>query len=287
MHFERSIRMKKIRAAAVQMDSRDDKKLNLEKARDLIEKAVSQGAQIVGLPEYFNFVGPDERKFEEAEPIPGPTTDFLSSLAAKHHLWLQGGSITERVEGHQKLFNTTVFFNPKGEPIARYRKIHLLEIAVKNGVELRESDTKEPGEEIVICETDLGKVGLSICYDMRFPEVYRIMALNGAVIIFVSADFALYTGKDHWEPILRTRAIENQCFLIAPAQIGIKPYVPPFPTYGRSMIIDPWGTVIAKAPDTETCIVAELDMDYLETLRQQLPALKTRRPQTYRWPEGR
>ncbi len=278
--------MKKIRAAAVQMDSRDDKKANLEKARELIEAAASLGAQIVGLPEYFNFVGPDQRKFEEAETIPGPTTDFLSSLAKRHHLWLQGGSITERAKGHKKLFNTTVFFNPDGEIIARYRKIHLLEIAVKNGVQLRESDTKEPGEEIVVCETDLGTVGLSVCYDMRFPEVYRIMALEGAVMIFVSADFALYTGKDHWEPILRTRAIENQCFVIAPAQIGIKPYVPPFPTYGRSMIIDPWGTVIAKASDTEACIVAELDMDYLKTIREQLPVLKSRRPDAYRWPES-
>jgi len=277
--------MHKVRAAAVQMDSRDDKKLNLEKAKGLIEEAVSQGAQLVGLPEYFNFTGPDPRKFEEAESIPGPTTQFLSSLARKHKIWLQGGSITERAEGHKKLFNTTVFFNPEGNMAACYRKIHLLEIAVKNGVELRESDTKEPGSEIVVCETDLGKIGFSICFDMRFPEVYRIMALRGAVIVFVSADFALYTGKDHWETILRVRAIENQCYLIAPAQIGIKPYEPPFPTYGRSIIIDPWGTVIAKASDTETCIVADLDMEYLRRLRDQLPALKCRRPDLYQWPE--
>jgi deaminated glutathione amidase len=276
--------MRKIRAAAVQMDTRDDKKLNLEKAKTLIEKAVSQGAEIVGLPEYFNFIGPDARKFEEAEAIPGPTTDFLSSIARKHGIWLQGGSITEKLEGRNKLFNTTVFFNPKGEIAGRYRKIHLLDIEVRNGVAMKESATKDPGDQIVVCETDLGKVGLSICYDMRFPEVYRIMTLEGAVLVFVSADFALYTGKDHWEPILRTRAIENQIFLIAPAQIGIKPTVPPFPTFARSMIIDPWGTVIAKAPDLETCIVADLDLDYLEQMREQLPCLKSRRPSAYRWP---
>jgi predicted amidohydrolase len=273
--------MKRIRVAAVQMDSQDDKKANLGKATKLIEEAVSQGAQLVGLPEYFNFIGPESREFEEAETIPGPTTKFLSDIARKHNIWLHGGSILEKVEGHNKMFNTCTFFNTKGEMIAKYRKIHLFDVEVKGGPAMIESLTKESGGKVVVCETDLGRIGLSICYDMRFPELYRIMALQGATMMFVPSEYTLYTGKDHWEPILRARAIENQCFIIAPAQIGIKPL---FQTYGRSLVIDPWGTVIAKAPDEETCILAELDMEYLERVRRQIPSLKNRKPAAYQWP---
>jgi len=273
--------MKLIRVGAVQMDSQNDKKANLQKAEHLIERAASQGAQLVGLPEYFNFIGPENQEFEQAETIPGPTTDHLSEIARRHHIWLHGGSILEKVPGQPKMFNTCTLFNPEGEITGKYRKIHLFDIEVKGGPAMTESSTKESGGKVIVCETDLGKIGLSICYDMRFPELYRIMALKGATLVFVPSEYTLYTGKDHWEPILRTRAIENQCFIIAPAQIGIKPL---FQTYGRSLIIDPWGTIIAKASDKETCILAELDMEYLERVRQQVPSLKNRRPAAYQWP---
>jgi predicted amidohydrolase len=273
--------MEKVRVAAVQMDTQDDKKKNLRKAEALVEEAVAQGAQLVGLPEYFNFAGTDRREFGEAEIIPGPTTEFLSGMARRNHLWLHGGSFSEKVEGRTKMFNTTTFFNPAGEMVARYRKTHLLELRIKGGSTVIESSTKDPGDEVVVCDTDLGKIGLSICYDMRFPDLYRVMVSRGAVIVFVCANYSLYTGKDHWEVILRARAIDNQCYIVAPAQIGIKPSSPPFPTYGRSLIIDPWGNIIAKAPDKETCIVADLDMDYLDGVRQQICPMKHRRPDLY------
>jgi len=274
--------MKKVIVAAIQMDNLDDKKINLEKADHYIEKAASNGAKLVGLPEYFNFIGPEDREFEAAESIPGPTTETLSKIARKRKIWLHGGSILEKVSGQDKLFNTCTFFNPDGEMIGKYRKIHLFDVEVKGGPSFKESRTKESGKEIVVLNTDIGKIGLSICYDMRFPEIYRIMALRGATVVFVPAEYTMFTGKDHWETVLRARAIENQCYVIAPAQIGIKPA---YQTYGRSLVIDPWGTVLAKASDIEACIFAEIDFEYLEKVRNQVPSLKNRKPTTYQWPK--
>ena len=179
------------------------------------------------------------------------------------------------------MLNTTAFFDPNGEIVGLYRKIHLFDVKVSNGPEMLESKTKIPGDEIVVCETEFAKVGLTICYDMRFPELYRILTLLGAKIIFVPSEYTLYTGKDHWEAVLRARAIENQVFIVAPAQIGIKPL---FQCYGRSVIIDPWGTVISKAPDVEIAIVSDIDFDYLERVRDQIPCLRNRRPSVYIWP---
>lgn len=273
--------MKTLRVAVVQMDSQDQKDKNTEKAANLVEEAVSRGARLVGLPEYFNFIGEERDALEQAETIPGPTTSKMADWARKHGIWLHGGSILERVERTDKLFNTTVLFGPVGNIIGKYRKIHLFDIGIPGGPVTTESRIREPGDRIVVCPTTIGNIGLSICYDLRFPEIYRILALKGTEMVFVPAEFTLHTGRDHWEPLIRARAIENQFFVLAPAQIGVKPL---FPCYGHSMIVDPWGIVLAQAPDTETVVVTDLDFDQLFCIRQQIPSLKNRRPAAYHWP---
>ena len=187
----------------------------------------------------------------------------------------------EVIPGESRLYNTTLLYNPRGDLAARYEKIHMYDVEIENGPSTRESDTKKPGHRIVVADTEFCKVGLSICYDMRFPEMYRIMALQGAKVMFVPANYTLFTGKDHWECILKTRAIENQCYVVAPAQIGKKPA---FQAYGRSMIINPWGVTVACAEDRETIIYAEIDPDYVNQIREQLPSLKNRQPGAYVWP---
>lgn len=270
-----------MRVGIVQMDSKPDKAANLRKARELVQEAVGKGASLLGLPEYFNYIGPAQEESAEAETVPGPTTRMLSSLAKEHGIWLHGGSLLEKVSGRKRMYNTTVVFDPNGEIVARYRKIHLFDIEIKDGPTFTESDSKASGDEIVLFKLGEVKVGLTICYDMRFPELYRILTLRGARIIMTPSAYTYFTGKDHWEPVLRTRAIENQTYIVAPAQVGTKPG---FQTYGHSLVIDPWGNIIAEAEDRETVLVADLDMDYLERIRKEIPCLNNRRPLIYDWP---
>jgi len=270
-----------MKVGVVQMDTKANKEANFNKARELIEEGVDKGASLVGLPEYFNYIGPTQEEPAEAEMIPGPTTQMLASLAKEHGIWLHGGSVLEKVPGGEKMYNTTVVFDPNGEIVARYRKIHLFDIEIKDGPAITESDNKASGDEIVFFKIGEVKVGLTICYDMRFPELYRILTLKGARIIMIPSAYTFFTGKDHWEPILRTRAIENQIYIVAPAQVGTKPG---FRTYGHSLVVDPWGNIIAEAQEEETVLVADLDMDYLERIRKQIPCLNNRRPLAYDWP---
>jgi predicted amidohydrolase len=274
--------MQRYLAAAIQLDSQNDKEKNLKVAEEFIDEAASKGAKLIGLPEMMNFIGNEEGEFENAESIPGPTIERMAFKAKKYKIWLHCGSIFEKIENEKKLYNTTVFLNPDGKIAAIYRKIHLFDVNISNGPSFKESSTKKPGDQIVVTNTDLGKIGFSICYDMRFSEIYKIMALKGAQIIFVPAEFTLHTGKDHWEPLLRARAIENLCYVIAPAQIGVKTT---FQTYGKSMIIDPWGNVIARASDKPSVILSEIDLNYLESVRKQVPSLTNRRPSVYKWDE--
>jgi len=273
--------MKSVRVGVIQMDSQDQKERNMRKAFDLIGEAASGGAKLVGLPEYFNFIGEEEDEMRQAETIPGPTTLQLAEWAKKHRIWLHGGSILERVEGKDRLFGTTVFLDPNGSIIGQYRKIHLFDVDIDRGPVSTESRIREPGDQIVSCPTSIGTVGLSICYDLRFCEIFRILALKGTQMVFIPSAFTQVTGRDHWEPLLRARAIENQFFVLAPAQIGDKPL---YPCYGHSLIVDPWGTIVAQAPDGETSLVADLDLENMERIRQQLPCLKNRNPAAYRWP---
>ncbi|WP_448574529.1 carbon-nitrogen hydrolase family protein [Thermomicrobium sp.] len=268
-----------MRIGLVQMNSRSDKSENLAVAERLIEEAARQGAELVALPEYVNFLGPRELHEANAEPIPGPTTERFATLARRYGIYLLGGSILERSAIPGKYYNTSVLFAPDGEIIASYRKIHLFDVDLTGNVSSNESATILPGDRVVTAEVAGHVVGLTICYDLRFPELYRLLALEGAELILVPAAFTLYTGKDHWHVLLRARAIENQCYVAAPAQIG--PHDPGQQCYGHSLVADPWGTVIAEAINRVGVVVTTLDFAYLREVRTQLPSLANRRPETY------
>ena len=272
----------RIRVACVQLTSRADKAENLEKTERLVAQAAASGADVVLLPEKWNAIGGVETLHEAAETIEGgESVEAMRGWAAQHGITLVGGSITERREGREKLSNTSLVFDPDGELVALYRKIHLFDVDV-GGHRYRESDAEEPGEEPVVARLEGWPIGLTVCYDLRFPELYRILALEGAELVTVPAHFTLYTGKDHWHVLLRARAIENQNYVAAAAQIGET--IPGKPSYGRSLIVDPWGIVLAQAPDEETVISAELDRARLQDIREKLPSLKNRQADTYRWP---
>jgi predicted amidohydrolase len=271
-----------LRVACVQLTSRADKAVNLERAEALVARAASWGAEVVVLPEKWNGIGDAEALHTLAEPLDGgESVEAMATWARRHGIALVGGSITERREGRDKLSNTCVVFDPDGELTAVYRKIHLFDVDV-GGHRYRESDAEEPGDEPVLARVGDWPLGLTVCYDLRFPELFRILALEGAQLITVPAHFTLYTGKDHWLVLLRARAIENQLYVAAAAQVGET--MRGRPSYGRSAIVDPWGIVLAQAPDEETVISAELDLGRLESVRRSLPSLANRRPDAYRWP---
>ena len=272
----------RIRVACVQLTSRDDKAANLEKTERLVAKAAASGADVVLLPEKWNAIGGVEVLREAAEPIEGgESVEAMRGWASRHGITLVGGSITERREGREKLSNTSLVFDPDGELVALYRKIHMFDVDV-GGHRYRESEAEEAGEEPVVARLEGWPIGLTVCYDLRFPELYRILALEGAELVTVPAHFTLYTGKDHWHTLLRARAIENQNYVAAAAQIGET--LPGKLSYGRSLIADPWGTVVAQAPDEETVISAELDRERLLEVRRNLPSLANRQADAYRWP---
>jgi len=271
---------RKLVAAAIQMSSTPYREENRATAEALIRGAFSAGAELVALPELWSCHGLDKVYHENAEPVPGPTTQFLGDLARELGVYVLGGSILEGEPGAERLSNTSTFYDPSGEMTAVYRKIHLFDVKV-SGKEYLESANIAPGNEVVTAKAGPATLGLSVCYDVRFPELYRLLAVQGAEILAVPAAFTLQTGKDHWEILLRARAIENQAFVIAPAQWGQK--ADGRWTYGRSMIVDPWGTVLATCPDRVGYALAALDLDYLDRFRTEFPALANRRPETYDW----
>lgn len=268
-----------MKVAAIQINSQDNKERNVMKALNFIEKAANEGAKLVSLPEYTDYLGVEEDKIKYAESIPGPTSQAFMNKAKELEIYVHCGSILEKTnEGRS--YNTSLLINDKGEIVASYRKIHLFDVDIDNRVFTKESDTIKPGEEIVVGETPFGKVGLSICYDLRFPELYRSLALKGAKILFVPAAFTLYTGLHHWEVLLRARAIENQCYVIAAGQYGS--YPPKNRTnFGSSMIIDPWGTVLARAPEEEGIITVNIEQNNIINLRKSVPVFSHRKPEVY------
>ncbi len=270
-----------MRAAAVQLNSTDDYERNLSVAGSLVRDAAADGASLVVLPEKWTLIGPPEALRAAAQPLDGPALTTAAGWARELGVHLVAGSVPESAEGHDRLFNTSVMFGPDGAYLGVYRKIHMFDVDV-DGTSYRESEDEQPGEEIVVADGGGIPVGLTICYDLRFPELFRILALQGARIITVPSAFTERTGRDHWEPLLRARAIENQLFVVAAGQIGEAP--PHYRSYGRSMIVDPWGVVLAQAPDTEGFIAADLDIEVLNSIRESLPSLKNRRPQAYNWP---
>lgn len=271
--------MKKFTVGVIQIDSQDDKQKNLAETEGYIAEAAARGAKLICMPEGVNYVGMDSKANAEAVPG-GESFNFFAGQAKKHGVWLHCGSIYEaNADGAPPPYNCTMVINPAGELVARYRKAHPFDVVIKDGPSVRESDRISPGDALVTVDTgEVGHLGLSICYDMRFGEMYRIMALEGAQILLCPADFTLNTGKDHWETLLRARAIENSCYVIAPAQIGIKPK---FQAYGNSLVIDPWGQVIARASNRPGVFTAEIDLDYVETVRKQLFTLENRRTDLY------
>lgn len=270
--------MDKYIAAIAQMDTQGDYKENLKSAVELITEAASRKASLVALPENWAYQGHDYLDY--AEDMPGGNVcTTLSELAKKLGIWIHAGSISQKNPTDPRPYNTTMLINPKGELTAKYNKIHVFDVDVENAGSFRESDSKKPGDEMVVVDTkEIGKLGLSICYDIRFPELYRLMAMEGAEVFFAPSSFLLMTGKDHWEPILKARAIENSCYMMAPCQCGVK-Y--DGPTYGRSMIIDPWGIVIAVASDKPCVITAEIDLNYRQKVKKQLLTLENRREDVY------
>jgi predicted amidohydrolase len=267
-----------MRAAAVQLNSSADKDRNLEVAERLVADAARDGAELVVLPEKWNLLGEAEVLLEGAEPIDGPTIQAASEWALRHGVDLVAGSIAERVEGAERLFNTSALITRDGEVAATYRKIHMFDVEV-GGVTYRESAHEQPGDEIVTAEAAGAEIGLTVCYDLRFPELYRILAVRGARVITVPSAFTMATGRDHWTVLVRARAIENQAFVVAAGQHGR--HDDGTETHGRSMVIDPWGLVLAQAPDGEGLAVADLDFARMDEIRDRLPALRHRRPDVY------
>ena len=264
-----------MRVAVCQLNSRDDRDRNLAVARDLLERAAAGGARLAVLPEYVDYLGPAATA-PKAEPVDGEFAAFFADAARDLGLWVHAGSFHETGPDEQHTYNTTLLFNPEGELAATYRKIHLYDVEIADRVSYQESRSVAPGAETVVADVDGVRTGLSICYDLRFPELYRRLAVEGeARVLVVPAAFMLHTGRDHWEVLLRARAIENQCYVIAAGQIG--DHDPGRTCFGRSMIIDPWGTVIAQAPDTTGIVTADLDLDRLDTIRAELPASANRR----------
>jgi deaminated glutathione amidase len=269
-----------VRAAAVQLQSTPDRDRNLATADRLVRAAAGAGAELVVLPEKWPALGTPEQTIAAAEPLDGPVARWARGVARELGIDLVAGSFT--ADDGDALHNTSIHFGPDGRARASYRKIHMFDVEV-GGRTYRESAHEAPGEEVVLSHAGDGtQLGLTVCYDLRFPELYRILAVRGAQVITVPAAFTLATTREHWEVLLRARAIEDQCFVVAANQVG--EHAPGIRSGGRSMIVDPWGVVLATAPDAETYVVAELDLERQAEIRRSLPSLANRRPQAYEWP---
>ncbi len=260
---------------AVQMTSTADRSRNLDAAVRLVKEAADLGAKLVGLPENFAYMGPEEGRLAGAETLEGPTISSLRELARSRNVWILAGSIAERVDDPKKTANTSVLVSDDGSVAAAYRKIHLFDVNIPDGARYAESEVVVPGDRAIVAPTPLGRIGLTVCYDLRFPELYRKLSALGAEVITLPAAFTLFTGKDHWEVLVRARAIENLAYVLAPAQVGR--HSPSRQTFGNAMIVDPWGVVLARCPDGEGVCVAPFNRARLERVRQELPALKHRK----------
>jgi deaminated glutathione amidase len=264
-----------MRVAVCQLNARDDRAANLAAARELLGRAAAAGADLAVLPEYVDYLG-RSAGLPKPEPIDGEFAAFFAGAARELGIWVHAGSFHEAGPDPDRTYNTSLIFNRTGELAATYRKIHLYDVEIAGRVSYQESRTVAPGSETVVTEVGGVRTGLSICYDLRFPELYRRLAVQGdARVLVVPAAFMMHTGRDHWEVLLRARAIENQCYVVAAAQIG--DHEPGRTCFGRSMVIDPWGTVLAQAPDTIGVVTADLDLSRLEQIRSELPSLANRR----------
>jgi predicted amidohydrolase len=264
-----------MRVAVCQLNARDDRAANLAAARGLLVQAAAAGADLAVLPEYVDYLGPGAG-LPKPESVDGEFAAFFAAAARELGIWVHAGSFHEAGPDDSRTYNTSLVFNAGGELAATYRKIHLYDVEIPGRVSYQESRSVAPGTETVVTDIDGVRTGLSICYDLRFPELYRRLAVEGNVkMIVVPAAFMMHTGRDHWEVLLRARAIENQCYVVAAGQIG--DHDPGRTCFGRSMIIDPWGTVLAQAPDKVGIVTADIDLDRLDQIRSELPSLANRR----------
>ncbi|MGB5295208.1 MAG: carbon-nitrogen hydrolase family protein [Thermoanaerobaculia bacterium] len=264
-------------SAVVQLNSTSDADANWQQAEELVRRAAGYRARLVATPENTNFLGPHDEKVRRAESLDGETCTRFSSLASELEIFLILGSFNEKSDDPERCYNTSVLFSPSGERLAVYRKIHLFDVDVSREVRFKESATVKAGEQSVVVGTDLGRVGLSICYDLRFPGLYQQLRDEGAEIVTVPSAFTLTTGKDHWQPLLRARAIENQCWVLAPAQYGKHDDAGLRESYGHAMILDPWGHVVAMAADGPGLAVAEMDLRRVHYAREAMPVADHRR----------
>jgi len=277
-----------MRVAAIQTTAGDDRDANLTAAGTLVERAAAAGAELVVLPEYFSVAGSPEVLVAGAEALDGPTVSWASTTAARHGIHLVAGSFPERPRpGGDRLSNTSCLVGPDGGVVAVYRKIHLFDVAL-GGVAFRESATIAPGDQVVVVPLDPGGgdgggpvLGMTLCYDVRFPELYRMLALEGATVVVVPSAFTAATGPAHWELLLRARAVEDQCFVIGAGQVGALPAGMPR-CHGHSMVVDPWGVVLAERTEpTPGVVLADLDFSALAEVRERLPVLANRQPGAY------
>ncbi len=266
--------------AAVQTQSGANRDRNIETTSALIERAARAGATYVQVPELVTYLGPPGRYDEIAESIPGPTTEHFAALARRLGVSVHLGSLLEHSATPGRVHNTSVVIGPDGALLATYRKVHLFDIAVPGEVEFRESDLIAPGSQLVVAEVGPARVGLSICFDLRFPELYRALALAGATVLAIPAAFSAVTGPSHWETLVRARAIESHSFVVAAAQAGTT--AEGVATNGDSMIVGPWGEVLARASgDDPEVLVASLDLEQVRRRREQIAVLALRRPDVY------
>jgi predicted amidohydrolase len=267
-----------ILAAAVQLSSSSNTAANLDAAETWIRRAAALGARLVVTPENTNHLGPHADKVRLAEPLDGPTVSRLARLARELGITLVVGSVNERSEDPGRCHNTSVVLGPDGTILGAYRKIHLFDVDVSDQVRFRESDTVIPGDAVVVVDTPVGRLGLSICYDLRFPELYRALVERGAQILLVPSAFTLTTGKDHWEVLVRARAIECQAWVIAPGQVGRHDDDGLRESWGHSLVVDPWGAVVGQASDGPGLAIAPIDLDLVERARRGMPVARHRRP---------
>ena len=267
----------KFLAGVVQLNSTSDERANWQQAEELVRRVSGYGARLVATPENTNFLGPHDEKVRRAESLDGPTCTRFASLARELDIFLLLGSFNEKSDDLERCYNTSVLFSPSGERLVTYRKVHLFDVDVSPEVRFQESRTVKAGEETVVARTDLGNLGLTVCYDLRFPGLYQRLRDEGADILTVPSAFTLITGRDHWHPLLRARAIENQCWVLAPAQYGKHDDEGLRESYGHAMIVDPWGQVVALASDGPGLALAEIDLHLVRRARKAIPVIEHRK----------
>ncbi len=264
-----------MRAAALQMTSTADVEANLAKAEELIDRAAAEGASLVGLPENFAFLRSEGQPVPEPQELDGSWVQRMAERAKRHGVTLLLGSLPEKIPGERKIYNTSVLIGPDGRRLAQYRKIHLFDIDLPGMEHLKESRAVAPGSDVVVVDAGFARLGLSICYDVRFPELYRRLSSGGAQVLAVPSAFTQRTGRAHWELLLRARAVENLAYVFAPAQVGV--HGANRRSWGHALVVSPWGEVLADAGESEGLAIADLDFDLQDTLRRELPALSHRR----------